>query len=612
LRRDPAAWGIALSFTDAHGARRRPSHGTVAAALDALGADAPFPPAEPAVIVSPGTPVDVADHVTCVLEDSTELAIAPRLPPDLPLGVHSLVDRRDGTRRPLIVAPAGCYLPRGLRLGGLSVQLYATRSAGSWGIGDLADLRTLATWSAARGAGALLVNPLHAPLPTFPQQDSPYSPSSRRFRTLLALHIEDIDGFAGDPELAALARKGTALNAERLIDRDEVFRLKRAALERLHSRCPGDAALDAYCAEHGDALRQFAIHSALAERHGDDWRRWPAELRHPSAGGVAQWAAAHREHVALHEWIQWQIDVQLAAAGREVRLINDLAVGVDPKGVDAWIDQDLVVPGMRLGAPPDAFAIAGQDWGLPVLDPWKLRASGYKPFRDVIRAGVRRAGGLRIDHVLGLFRQWWIADGADPADGVYVRFPSEELLALVALESHRAGALVVGEDLGTVAPGVRTALARHRVLSSRLLWFEDRPPEKLPWRCQAAVSSHDLPTVAGLWTGADLEEQRKLGLEPDAAAYARLRKRIEALGVAPDADVAQVCALLHTRLARSRAAVVTASLDDLALISDRANMPGSAGRRPNWRLSMRRPLEEVLDSTFAQTTAQTAFRRSRR
>ncbi|HEY6379750.1 MAG TPA: 4-alpha-glucanotransferase [Candidatus Dormibacteraeota bacterium] len=608
-RPDPAAWGVARSYTDTGDTRHRPSRRSVAAALEAMGADSPAPTGAPAVILAPGQGASLAAPALCLLEEGGELALEGRVPPDLPVGVHSLIDRR-GTPAPLIVAPVACHLPRGLRVGGLSVQLYAARSAASWGIGDLADLRVLAAWAAELGAGAVLVSPLHAALPTLPQQDSPYSPSSRRFRTLLALRIEEIDGFAADPELGALAARGTALNRARLIDRDAVFRLKLAALERLHAGFRADPAFTAYRAAQGGVLRRFAIHCALIEAYPGSWLSWPAELRHPSAGAVTAWARAHRERVALHEWIQWQIDRQLEAAAPSTRVVNDLAVGVDPDGADAWLDQDLMVPGIRLGAPPDAFATGGQAWELPVLNPWRLRAAGYAPFREAVRAALRHAGGIRIDHVLGLFRQWWIPPGADPAEGVYVRYPSRELLAILALESHRARALVVGEDLGTVARGVRGALARHRVLSSRVLWFEDRPPEHLPRRCLATLGTHDLPTVAGLWSSADLEAQRELGLEPDSSAQRRLRAHVEALGLDPEAALAGVCAALHARLARSPSAVVTASLDDLALAAERPNLPGSAGRRPNWRIGLPRPLEQLLDDPFARATAATVFRRS--
>lgn len=613
-RRSPRAWGIVPSFVDTEGVWRRPSARAVTAALDAMGADAVAPPGEPSLVLAPGEAAELATPAEAVLEDGTRLPAALRLPPDLPLGVHHLEPLDGGVHRAVIVAPLHCHRPPGLRTGGLAVQLYAARSWGSWGIGDLADLRSLGRWAAALGAGVVLVNPLHAPLPFLPQQDSPYSPSSRRYRAPLALRIEEVDGYleADDPSLDALAVAGRALNAERLIDRDAVHRLKLAALERLHARFDGSPAFDTYRHQPGEALRLFATHNALAEEFGRTWPAWPDELRHPTAPAVARWAGRHAERVEFHAWVQWQIDKQLAAASRATPVMHDLAVGVDPAGADAWIDQDTLVSGVRIGAPPDEFNAAGQDWGLPPFDPWRLRAAGFAPFRDPVRAGLRHAGALRLDHVMGLFRLWWITPGADPGDGVYVRYPSEELLAVLALESHRAGALIVGEDLGTVGHGVRSALARRGLLAYRVLWFEDRPASALPRGVMAAVTTHDLPTVAGLWRGGDAAEQRRLGNDADADATDARRARIAvATGVPVEADAAAVAERLHDDLAASPAAIVTVTLDDLALVEERPNLPGVGGTRPNWRLALPGPLEDLMENDFARRLAALVARRGR-
>ena len=252
----------------------------------------------------------------------------------------------------------------------------------------------------------------------------------------------------------------------------------------------------------------------LAEQFGRDWREWPDKYRHPGNPEVVRFGKIQRRRVRFHQWVQWLVDRQLAAASSAVPVMHDMALGVDPAGADAWMWQDVFALGMSVGAPPDEFNTRGQDWGVPPFNPWALRAAGYRPFVETIRAALRHAGGLRLDHVMGLFRQWWVPAGASAADGVYVRYPAGDLLDIVALECQRAGAYAVGEDLGTVEDEVRTELRARGVLSYKVLWFEDRPPSEYPVQALASVSTHDLPTVAGMWTGSDLDDQRKLGMEP--------------------------------------------------------------------------------------------------
>jgi 4-alpha-glucanotransferase len=458
-------------------------------------------------------------------------------------------------------------------------------------MGDLADLRTVAEWSCGLGAGMLLVNPLHASLPTV-QTASPYFPSSRCFRNPVYLRV---DGPA--PEQAA------SLNAERVIDREAVWALKQAALEAEFERFDGDPAFDRFVAEGGDTLARYGAFCALAEEHGLPWTDWPA-------GGQAQ-AEADPHRIRFHQWLQWRLDQQLADAGRPLDLMQDLAIGCDPQGADSWMWQDVFALGARVGAPPDEFNTQGQDWGVPPFNPWRLRQAHYQPFVQTVRAGLRHAGGIRIDHVMGLFRLFWIPPGADARAGAYVRYPHAELLDILALESHRAGAYVVGEDLGTVTDEMRHELAARDVLSYRLLWFEPDPPPRFPARALAAVTTHDLPTIAGLWSGSDLAEQHELGLDPNAESTTAIRDRLAHWLDAPDdADTAAVVEGAYRLLAQAPSAVVTATLDDALLVEERPNVPGTTDERPNWSLALPRPLEEVQADPLVAKVASALNRRS--
>jgi 4-alpha-glucanotransferase len=466
-------------------------------------------------------------------------------------------------------------------------------------MGDLADLRRLAEWSAgALGAGVILLNPLHAVLPLVPQEPSPYFPSSRRYRNPLYLRVEEVPGAAEDRlDLLRLAAEGRALAAERRIDRDAVLRLKMSALGRLWARAGGAAAgLARYRAREGRGLDEFATFCALAEHHGSGWRRWPAEHRHPRSPAVSRFAAEHAGRVAFHGWLQWLLDEQLARAGGTLRLVTDLAIGFDGEGADAWAWQDVLAEGVTVGAPPDDFAVDGQDWGLPPFAPHRLGAEGYAPFVETVRAGLRHAGGMRVDHVMGLFRQFWVPRGTSPREGAYVRYPADDLLAVLALESERAGGVVIGEDLGTVAPGVRERLFAEGILSTRVLWFEPSPPSGYPARSMATVTTHDLPTVRGLWTGSDLREQREVGLAPNAAGMEELRARLaELTGLDRSAGHEAVTLAVHRRLAEAPSAVVAATLEDALGVAERPNLPGTTGRRrANWSLALPQSLEEIL------------------
>jgi 4-alpha-glucanotransferase len=470
------------------------------------------------------------------------------------------------------------------------------RSRSSWGIGDLADLRHLAHWSAtALQADLLLVNPLSAAIPVLPQQPSPYFPSSRCYRNLLYLRLEEIPGAAAlGTELERLAAAGRALNQERVIDRDAIFRLKVAALEQLWQGFGGDPAFEQYCQAQGDALHQFATFCTLAEHYGQGWRHWPAAYRHPDAPAVARFAAAHRERVRLHQWVQWLLDAQLARVAAALPVMHDLPIGVDPNGADAWVWQDLLATDVTVGAPPDEYNTLGQNWGLPPFVPHKLRAAAYQPFRHTIQAALRHAAGLRIDHVMGLFRLFWIPRETEPSLGAYVRYRADELLAILALESARAHAFVVGEDLGTVEAEARAQLDAHRLLSYRLLWFETEPPSRYPARALAAVTTHDLPTIVGLWNGADLQAQHDLGLQPNATGLQAIRQRLQGMtGLSDAAAVEEVVLRTHQLLAEAPSAVLVATLEDALAVAERPNMPNTTTEWPNWSLALPYPLEAI-------------------
>jgi 4-alpha-glucanotransferase len=608
-------WGIDDGYEDALGVWRETPTTTRSALLAAMGVDPAQsgPPPEPPVrVLRSGQTLPLEKPAELRLEDGTTLRVEGSLPADLPLGYHELCALDGGETVHIIVSPAQCYLPAGWHTWGWAVQLYALRSAESWGMGDLGDLRRLGHWSATDlGASILLINPLHAATPALPQQPSPYFPSSRRFRNVLYLRVEEVPGAAeAGIELERLASEGRALNRQRRIDRDAIFRLKMQALQRLWPRFGGDPAFDRYCHEQGEALQQFAIFCALAEHYGRGWQAWPAEYRRSDAPAVARFAVEHADRVRFHQWLQWLLDVQFARAAAELPVMQDLPIGVDPNGADAWAWQDVLATGVTVGAPPDKYNTLGQDWGLPPFIPHKLRAAAYEPFRQTLRAVLRHAGGLRIDHVMGLFRLYWIPQGMDPSLGAYVRYAADELLAVVALESQRARAVVVGEDLGTVEEEARERLATHRLLSYRLLWFEADPPARYPELALAAVTTHDLPTVAGLWSGADFRLQQQLGLQPNEEGLREIRERLRAMtGLPEEAKVREVILRAHQLLAEAPSVMVTAILEDALAVEERPNIPSTTTEWPNWSLALPVSLEEVQTQALARAVADTLKRR---
>ena len=592
-----AEWGVQERWQDAQGAWHHVSPETVGCMLDAMGTDGEgSPPAGPTLFVRPGESVALDGPADLTTEAGEVVRVEGHLPAGLPFGYHSLLRLEDGRRTDVVVSPGRCPLPALAPTWGWAVQLYAVRSEQSWGMGDLGDLRRLGRWTADElGGGLILVNPLHAAHPTLPQSTSPYFPSSRRFRNPLYLRVEDVDGAAGLDDLDRVVAAGQALNRDHHIDRDAVFRLKMGALERIWEGFAGDRSFDAWRDAQGDALGDYAAFCVLAEEHGPDWRNWPAGAQHPDGPEVAEVQRSQYGRWRFHQWLQWLVDRQLEAASADIDVMHDLAVGVDPAGADGWLWQDVLALDIAVGAPPDEFSTDGQSWGLPPFDPWRLRTAGYQPFIQTIRATLGHAGGLRLDHVMGLFRLWWVPRDADsPADGAYVRYCDDDLLDIVALECHRAGAYAVGEDLGTVEDRVREELAHRGVLSYRLVWFEDRPPAEYPEQALAAVTTHDLPTIAGLWTGSDLADQHDIGMKPNEEGTRELKERLKRVaGVDDAAPVDEVVTATYDALSHAPCMLLTAGLDDALGVRERPNMPGTLDEWPNWRISLPLTLEEI-------------------
>lgn len=598
------ARGIAPSYVDQAGRTRTLTPAAARELLAAMGDDGPVPP--PAVLVTGPDDAVAAPPGRLHCEDGTMHDVRGRLPTALPLGYHEL-ETSEGTRTTVIVSPGRCPAPPA-RIWGWAAQLYAVTSAASWGVGDLADLRSLGQWSSQVGARVVLVNPLDAVVGRTPRPASPYMPSSRRFLDRLYLRIEDVPG----AEVLADRRDATQAalrDGDGRIDRDTVIAAKDRALAAIFAEAPGAGAEPGFAAfrtERGPALERFATFEALAEVHGPDWRRWPEGLRDPHAPEVAGFAAAHADRVRFHAWVQWQLDRQLGAAAAAVPLMRDLPIGVDPAGADAWEWQDLLADGISVGAPPDDLGPDGQDWGVPAFVPHRLRGAAYRPFVETVRAAFRHAAALRIDHVLGLFRLFWVpSDG--PAEGAYVHQDRDALFAILALEAHRAGAYVVGEDLGTVGPGVREELTARGLLRYRVFWFEEEPPTSWGASGLAAVSTHDLPSVGGVWSREELDVQRELGRTPDRDHLERMRSTLAGHGGLPDdASVADACVAAAELIGSAGCDVAVVQLEDAVGATHRINVPGTdqQERPANWSRTLPVRLDDLpQDPTARRVTA---------
>ncbi|MDQ2711280.1 MAG: 4-alpha-glucanotransferase [Acidobacteriota bacterium] len=605
------ALGVDLHYEDAFGKLHHASDETLQAVLAAMGAhdrqDAPAD--DPLVVVHMGESRELPKPATVVLESGKTILVKKRLPTNLPAGYHRLQFDREHQAKPLIVSPGKCFLPKNLKTWGWAVQLYAARSQASWGIGDFSDLERLAKWSASElRAGMMLVNPLSGATPITPQQTSPYYPTSRRFFNPLWIHVEWVPGAASGhvPDLEAIAQQGRTLSQQRLIDRDKVFELKMRALALLWERFEGNVEFDAFSKEHRLDLHHFATFCTLAEHFQSGWHAWPKEYHHPAAEAVARFARENSNRVQFHKWLQWLLDGQMARCSKHLALMQDLPIGVDPDGADAWAWQDVFTSQAGVGAPPDEFNTQGQNWGLPPFVPHKLRAAGYEPFIQTIRAAFRNGGGLRIDHVMGLFRLYWIPEGMSAAHGTYVRYNADELLSIVALESERAKAYVVGEDLGTVEKEARRKLAHYQVMSYRLLWFEKDDPATYPHEALAAITTHDLPTVAGLWTGSDLKKQHELKLNPNEESTAEIHERLTKVArLKPDSAIEDVIARSYGLLAKSPCRILTAALEDAAAVEERPNVPATTSdKNPNWSVALPMVIDELMTAPLPRQIAK--------
>jgi 4-alpha-glucanotransferase len=573
------------------------------------------------------------------------------LPAPLPVGYHRLELQRPGGLADtiqLVAAPAHCLLPEDLGAGqvfGLGCQVYALRTGRDLGCGDLADLGALAERGGAEGADFIGVNPLHALFFAEPAASSPYAPSQRAFLNWLLVAPGDVPEIREQRELMArLEREQDELRSRRgsFIDYPDTARRRRALLElafdlfrRQHlggSPSPRGAAFLAFRARGGEPLQQHCLFEALhahvleSGRSRWAWWEWPDDYRQLGHPSVAAFAREHEARVAFFAWLQWLADEQLAGvqaraegAGMRLGLYRDLAVGVNPAGSLGWSRPDVVVRRASIGAPPDAFSPKGQSWGLAPLAPRALEAAAFGPWLADIRANMRHAGALRIDHVMGLRRLFWVPEGGSPADGAYVRYPFTTMAAILAVESHRARCLVVGEDLGTLPRGFRPALRRAGILSCRVFYFERErnegfaPARRYRHASVASVTTHDLPTLRGFLEEQDIDWRARLDLfhsVEEAEQNRRERKRdrarlvrlLQRAGLLESANpgLEETALALHRWLARTPAALMLVQLEDLALQLDQTNLPGTTTEHPNWSRRLEQDLDRLLQAPFAR------------
>jgi 4-alpha-glucanotransferase len=568
--------------------------------------------------------VEVADDVVRAV--LTEMGVDEQTPPPPkvrvvregpdtpPLGYHRLDDGQE-----LIVTPR--RLPPVEPAWGWMLQLYALHSPGSWGIGDYADLRDFANRS---GAGVVLVNPVQAITPALPVQRSPYSPSSRRFANPIYLRVTETDEFRRADAATKNAVLALAPPHADLIDYDAVWTAKLRALELLWPGTTEEMPAD---------LRDFATFCVLAERRGPDWRKWPSYLRRPGHPAVAAVREELADRVAFHAWLQRLCEQQLteARAATTAKIVHDLPVGVDPAGADAWALQDVLASDVTVGAPPDAFSQQGQDWNLPPFRPDKLAEQGYRPFRDVIRSVLRHADGIRVDHIAGLFRLWWIPPGRPASEGTYVYYDADAMLGILALEAHLAGAMVVGEDLGTVPDEVTDDMHDRGVLSSSVLYFERDPdvdpgtpepllpPERWPVDAMASISTHDLPTTSGFLRLENVRIRAELGqlADPDGeyvraeAAKQEMLAALDAHGLLPaDPTEEGLVVALHRLLATAASRLLLTSPQDALGELRQPNLPGTVDEYPNWRIPLPLEVDDLLADPRLHA-AVTALRNAR-
>ncbi len=577
--------------------------------------------------------------------------LALELPPDLPLGYHRLrIETTDGeplgeTR--LILAPERCYEPPviadGRKLWGLALQLYSVRSRRNWGIGDFTDLGRLAEEAGAMGADLLGLNPLHALFPSDPDLNSPYSPASREFLNTLYIDPEAIPEF-GDCEAAsalvsspAFQRRLAELRQPDYVDYAGVWAVKEEVLRLMFEHFEAQAAasraaqFEKFINNHGQAIENIATFYALQAHFTESgrpggWQAWPPAYQSPGSDAVAAFRRSHLPAIRYFMFLQWIASEQLAAAERRARdagmavgLYRDLAVGIDSGGANAWADRQLYTVGASIGAPPDPLALAGQDWGIPPMRPDVLRDRGYQPFVDLLRANMGRGGALRIDHVMVLYRLWWVPAGRPSSEGAYVYYDLHDLMGILALESQRHECLVIGEDLGVVPPAIREAMPDFGVFSYRVFYFEWETdgraldPASYPRHALVTVTTHDLPSLVSYWHGTDIALREQLKLYPDdslreAVSHGRVKERraiLEALyrqdllpeAVKEDPESGmdeELSGAIQAYLARSRAAVMMVQPEDWLHMDAPVNVPGTSDEHPNWQRKLSEDLEDWL------------------
>jgi 4-alpha-glucanotransferase len=554
---------------------------------------------------------------------------------DTPEAVRASLAEAPDRPPPRLRAPEGvaCYLPdwlEGERAWGLAIQLYQLRSARNWGIGDFADLAAIAGIAGEAGADFVGVNPLHAMFLADPKHCSPFSPSNRRFLNPLYVAVDRVEGVdAGMIPQEALARA----REPDLVDYEAVAALKLGVLRSIWRVAqPDPDALAAFRRDEGEALERHARFEAIsgrmaAEGRGADWRSWPEPWRDPASETVARFAEEQADEVAFHAWLQWLADAQLAAAreaalaaGMRIGLYLDFAVGEAPGGSSTWSDRAVTVPGVHVGAPPDYFNAAGQDWNLAPLSPVAMAATRAAPFRALVDEATRRAGALRIDHVMALWQLFLIPVGGTPSDGAYARFPIDDMIGALAEASQSNHTIVIGEDLGNVPEGFRDVMEAARILSYRILLFERNgggyiAPENYPRNALVCLSTHDLPTFQGWWRGEDVALRAEYGLIGTEAAAEqgseRERERrdlvadLEAAGLlasgatAPDGGAAdRLVAAAHRHLARAPSRLFAARLEDLAGERQPVNLPSTVDEYPNWRRKLSVSLEDLAGTVL--------------
>ena len=521
----------------------------------------------------------------------------------------------DVTAEDITRAPVRAFQGDGKRVWGIAAQLYSLRSRANWGHGDFGDLARLITIAAADGAQAVGLNPLHALFPDRPEQSSPYSPSSRLFLNVLYIDVAAIPEFPG-LEATGLAKDVAALRASELIDYRGVGKAKLAGLRAAFAAFQKTASaarradFEAYRKEQGDALLRYACFEVLRAHFAPaQWPQWEEPWRQPSSTILQRFRAQNLRECEFQEFMQWTASRQLQAckdeshrAGMSIGLYTDLAVGIDPNGADAWSRQDAILAGFSIGAPPDEFNPAGQDWGLAPFNPRTFAANDFEPMRVLMRSLMSHAGAVRMDHVLGLNRMFLIPHGSPAADGAYVHYPFEAVLRVIAEESNRARCIVIGEDLGTVPDGFRDKLARWGLWTYGVMMFERgddgrfHPPETYPAEALATFNTHDLSTFRGWMTSDDLRTKHAIGIDPGETEEQRSDSREKlrwifaerAASYAPD-DIAAVAAVL----AQTPSRLVTVGLDDILAVVDQVNIPGTTDQHPNWQRKLPVNVEDL-------------------